>query len=165
MWQPLPRNIVAFAAAVMIGSSACSPATPTPIPVIDDPDPEFAAAVTEAHQTIDLVFKALLAPEPSYTFIGVRVRFIGADSHEDMWTEPIDYYNGKFTVEMVEGVTLEHGLHPGHEVRVRVQDVLDWMIVEENGKLLGGYTIRLAYERMTPEEREEFLRITGYVMD
>lgn len=165
MWQTLQRNILAVAAAALIGSSACSPATPTPIPVIDDPDPEFAAAVTEAHQTIGRVFKALLAPEPSYTFIGVRVRFVGADSYEDMWTEPIDYYNGKFTVEMVEGVTLEQGLHPEHEVRVPVEDVLDWMIVQDDGRLLGGYTIRLAYERMTPEEREEFIRITGYVMD
>jgi hypothetical protein len=39
------------------------------------------------------------------------------------------------------------------------------VIIEEDGHLIGGYTIRLSYEHMTPEEKEEFLEVTGYKID
>jgi hypothetical protein len=35
----------------------------------------------------------------------------------------------------------------------------------EDGHLIGGYTIRLAYSRMTPEEKEFFLNDAGYSID
>ncbi|HLF73944.1 MAG TPA: DUF2314 domain-containing protein [Anaerolineales bacterium] len=163
MYRPLQWKALIILGLLLTVS--CAPSTSAPAAGTPDPDPEHTAAVNKAHETMDTLFKALLAPQPSYTFVGVRVRFTGVERYEDMWTEPVDYYNGVFTVEMVEGVTVEHGLHPGRFVQVPVQDVLDWMILEEDGTVLGGYTIRLAYERMTPEEKEEFLRVTGYVME
>jgi hypothetical protein len=39
------------------------------------------------------------------------------------------------------------------------------MVVESDGKLVGGYTIRLTYEHLTPEEKKKFLETTGYVID
>ena len=163
MYKALPLNLLLIACVLLTVS--CATSTPTPASSNSDADPEFTAAVSEAHETMDIVRRALLAPKPSYIFIGVRVRFTGRDASEDMWTEPVDYYNGIFTVEMVEGVTVQQGLHPEHLVRVPLEDILDWMILQEDGKLLGGYTIRLAYERMTPEEKKEFLKVTGYVME
>ena len=77
----------------------------------------------------------------------------------------MDYYNGAFTTQMVEGVSLDKGYHPNNMVRVPVEDVIDWMIVEDDGNLIGGYTIRLAYLHMTPDEQEEFIRITGYTVE
>jgi hypothetical protein len=50
-------------------------------------------------------------------------------------------------------------------VTVPMNKVLDWVIVEDDGNLIGGYTIRLSYEHMTPEEKKEFLRVTGYKLD
>lgn len=142
---------------------SCGSFAPASIPPVSDQ--EFDAAVQEAHDTMNVVRQALLAPKPSYTFVGLKVRFTGEETFEDMWTEPMDYYNGIFTTQMVEGVTLQKGLHPERLVRVPEQDVLDWMIVEDDGTLIGGYTIRLAYEHMTPEEKQEFIRITGYLME
>ena len=142
---------------------SCGPSAPTSIPPVSDQ--EFDAAVQEAHDTMNIVRQALLAPKASYTFVGLKVRFTGEETFEDIWTEPMDYYNGIFTTQMVEGVTLQKGLHPDHLVRVPEKDVLDWMIVEDDGTLIGGYTIRLAYEHMTSDEKKEFIRITGYVME
>ena len=142
---------------------SCGSFAPASIPPVSDQ--EFDAAVQEAHDTMNVVRQALLAPKPSYTFVGLKVRFTGEETFEDMWTEPMDYYNGIFTTQMVEGVTLQKGLHPERLVRVPEQDVLDWMIVEDDGTLIGGYTIRLAYEHMTSEEKQEFIRITGYLME
>jgi len=161
MYKALQLNIL-FLFCLFLTVS-CGSFAPTSIPPVSDQ--EFDAAVQEAHDTMNVVRQALLAPKPSYTFVGLKVRFTGEETFEDMWTEPMDYYNGIFTTQMVEGVTLQKGLHPERLVRVPEQDVLDWMIVEDDGTLIGGYTIRLSYEHMTPEEKEEFIRITGYLMD
>jgi uncharacterized protein YegJ (DUF2314 family) len=143
--------------------SSCMPSIPTAVaPATDE---EFRTAVDQAHGTLNVVRQALLAPEPSYVFIGLKVRVYGQAEYEDIWTEPLDYYNGAFTTQMIEGVALTQGFHPEQFVRIPVEDVLDWMIVEDDGNLIGGYTIRLAYLHMTPAEQEEFIRLTGYTVE
>lgn len=148
-------------AGVILLTSCASPLTSVPAAT----DEEFDAAVEKAHDTLNIVRRALLSPEPSYVFIGLKIRVYGDSAFEDIWTEPLDYYNGAFTTQMVEGVTVTQGYHPEQFVRVPVEDVIDWMIMEDDGNLIGGYTIRLAYKYMTPDEREEFIRITGYTVE
>ncbi|MEW6287906.1 MAG: DUF2314 domain-containing protein [Chloroflexota bacterium] len=143
-----------------LGLSACAPSvSATPAPDVGE---DFEAAVAKAQSTLGIIRQALLSPKPSYVYIGLKIRVHGDAAFEDIWTEPLDYSDGAFTTQMVEGVTVSQGYHPNNLVRVPVEDVIDWMIVEEDGTLIGGYTIRLAYRNMTAEEREEFLRITGY---
>ncbi len=150
--------VIIVCGVVLISACAGSPAV-TPAAASEE---EFEAAVAQAQSSLETVRQALLSPKPSYTYIGLKIRVHGESAFEDIWTEPVDYYDGAFTTQMVEGVTLSQGYHPNNLVRVPLQNVIDWMIVEEDGTLIGGYTIRLAYKYMTPAEREEFLRITGY---
>mgnify|MGYP001219772287 CR=1 FL=1 len=161
MCKRLQLTILLFLCVVSVSSCASSPSTP----VTPATDYEFEAAVADAHSTMDTVRRALLSPKPSYAFIGLKIRVYGDSTFEDIWTEPVDYYNGAFTTQMVEGVTLDKGFHPNNMVRIPVKDVIDWMIVEDDGSLIGGYTIRLAYQHMTPEEQKEFIRITGYKVE
>ena len=128
-------------------------------------DEQFDAAVKEAHGTLSNLFQALLSPRPSYSFIGLKVRFTGREASEDIWTEPVAYFEGVFTIQMIDGVTIKPGLNTGRYVTVPMDDVLDWVIIEEDGNLIGGFTIRLSYDHMTPEEKKEFLSITGYKID
>jgi uncharacterized protein YegJ (DUF2314 family) len=161
MNRSLQLKLVFIVGVLLI--TACGTSTPTAIaPATDE---EFNAAVDQAHSTLSTVRQALLAPEPSYAFVGLKIRVNGKSEFEDIWTEPLDFYNGAFTTQMVEGVALAQGYHPENYVRVPVDDVIDWMIVEDDGNLIGGYTIRLAYRHMTPEEQEEFIRITGYTVE
>jgi len=161
MYKVLQLKFILIASIFLVNS--CRSSSPTPMsPATDD---EFTAAVDKAHSTMGTVRQALLAPEPSYAFVGLKIRVYGETQYEDIWTEPLDYYNGAFTTQMVEGVALAQGYHPESYVRVPVDDVVDWMIVEDDGTLIGGYTIKLAYLHMTPEEQKEFIRITGYTVD
>lgn len=155
----MPGRFRLEAVFVLVAILLWSCAPPTPASPVDD---EFEAAVAQAQSTLETVRQALLSPKPSYVYIGLKIRVHGDSTFEDIWTEPVDFYDGAFSTQMVEGVTVSQGYHPNNLVRVPVKDVIDWMIVEEDGTLIGGYTIRLAYKNMTPEEREEFLRITGY---
>lgn len=144
--------------------TACAPATsqPTPIPTIANLDEEMTVAVRQAQDTLYVLRQAMLAPKPSYKLLSVKVRFVSNGDIEDMWTEPIDFSDYKYTVRMVEGVTLELGAHPDHLVQVAPRDVLDWMILEKDGSVFGGYTLRIEYQRMTPEQQKRYDEVTGY---
>ena len=138
--------------------ASCSPSLAgTPIT-----DEQFDAAVEEAHQTMDTLRQALLAPKESYDFVGVKIRFTGETSYEDICTQPLDYFDGYFTIKMIDGVLIDPALNTDRVVVVPLSKVLDWVIVEDDGNLIGGYTIRLTYEHMTAEEKKEFLKVTGY---
>lgn len=156
MYKPLQLTTFFLVCVSFIAS--CGPSVAgTPIT-----DAQFDAAVEEAHQTLDTLRQALLAPRESYDFVGVKVRFTGESSYEDMWTEPIDYFEGFFTIRMIDGVLIDPALNTERKVVVPLSKVLDWVIVEDDGNLIGGYTIRLSYEHMTAEEKKEFLQVTGY---
>jgi uncharacterized protein YegJ (DUF2314 family) len=125
-------------------------------------DEEMTKAVRQAQSTLYVLRRAMLAPKPSYKFLSIKVRFASNGTIEDMWTEPIDFSGDKYTVRMVEGVTIELGAHPDHLVEVDPKDVLDWMILEKDGSVFGGYTLRIEYQRMTPEQKKRYDEVTGY---
>ena len=156
MYKPL--QLTKFLLVFVLFVSSCSPSVAgTPIT-----DEQFDAAVEEAHRTLNTLRQALLAPKESYDFVGVKIRFTGESAYEDIWTQPLDYYDGFFTIKMIDGILIDPALNTERVVVVPLNKVLDWVIVEDDGNLIGGYTIRLTYEHMTAEEKEEFLKVTGY---
>lgn len=126
-------------------------------------DEELNAAIQQARGTMDTLLRGIIAPKPSYDFLGVKVRFRTSDGGiDDNWVEPVAFSDDIFTIRMMDGLTYGANLHVDHTLNVPVKKVVDWMIVEKDGNLIGGYTIRLAYEHMTADEKKEFLRVTGY---
>jgi len=162
MYKPLQLKLLVL--LLLFLAVSCAPATPqksTPIS-----EKELNAAIKEARGSIDTLFRAMLAPKPSYDFLGVKIRFTTQDgTYDDNWVEPVDYYDGNFTIRMMDGLTYNTNLHPEHTLQVPLKKVVDWMIVEKDGTLIGGYTIRLAYEHMSPDEKKEFLRVTKYKLE
>jgi uncharacterized protein YegJ (DUF2314 family) len=157
MYKPLQWKT--FLLLCLFFVTSCSPS------VVNTPitDEEYEAAVQQAHGTMDILLRSLLAPNPTYRFVGVKARFFGKNvEFEDHWTEPVDYYNNGFTVRILDGLTLNNGLHAEQLAEVPIKNILDWIIVETDGNVLGGYTLRLEYERMTPEEQKKYRENTGY---
>jgi uncharacterized protein YegJ (DUF2314 family) len=143
--------------------SCGAPAPKAGTPVSDE---ELNQAIEQAHGTMDTLLRALIAPKASYDFLGVKVRFNTQDGgYDDNWVQPVDYHDDIFTIRMMDGLTYNTNLHIDHTLDVSAKKVVDWMIVEKDGTLIGGYTIRLAYEHMGSAEKKEFLRVTGYKMN
>jgi uncharacterized protein YegJ (DUF2314 family) len=169
MYKPLQWKTLVILVLLL---AACSPAgttvTPSPGPVIVHTqiptlvDEELAEAVHQAQETLHLWRQEFLAPKRAYSMTSLKVRFAGDGGVEDMWTEPMFVLDNVYTVKMVEGVTLEKGIHPNRLLDVRPEDIVDWMLLEKDGTVIGGYTLRLEYERMTPDQQKRYLEITGY---
>ncbi len=170
--------------------SACASATPTatdtPLPLaevpgVDSNSPrpesgegpgvraptpglELESAIEQARATLDEFSARIQTPSPTRTFAALKVRFTHTDrTVEFIWVDNVTYENGVFR-GLVGDDLPDLGLSAGDPVKVKGEDIVDWMIVED-GKLIGGYTIRLAYSRMTPEERQRFLDESGYSLD
>ncbi|MGE5642124.1 MAG: DUF2314 domain-containing protein [Byssovorax cruenta] len=163
MYKPLHWKAFIILSLLMLVS--CRPAAPTPVPIstFTDPDQEFEKAVRQAQDTLYVLRQAFLAPKPSYSFMSVKVRFVTDEGTEDMWTEPVDLLDNIYTVRMVEGVTLKLKAHPDRLVEVSPEEIIDWMILEKDGTVLGGYTLRLEYQRLSPEEQKKYKERTGYL--
>jgi uncharacterized protein YegJ (DUF2314 family) len=113
---------------------------------------------------VDEFIKRIITPHPARTFAAVKVRFFPPDAApQDIWLDEVTYKDGVFHGLMGDDLP-SLKLFFGDPVTAAPEEILDWMIVED-GKLIGGATIRLAYRRMTPEEKQNFLETLDYSLD
>lgn len=127
-------------------------------------DAEMESAFQEARNSLDFFIEKIETPHPDRTYVAVKVRFFPpGDLPQDIWLDDAKYRNGSFRGIMGDDIPALK-LRAGEEIVVPIGDLLDWMIVED-GKLIGGYTIRLAYERMSPAEKERFLEMIDYSLE
>jgi len=134
----------------------------TPVPTTQlDSDIEMEAAFQLAQDTLDSFIQKIGMPHPNRTLVAVKVRFVLPDgSTQDLWVDRISYRDGSFRGTMGDDIpTLK--LSIDDKITIKSNDIVDWMVVED-GKLIGGYTIRLAFQRMSPEQKERFLETVNY---
>jgi uncharacterized protein YegJ (DUF2314 family) len=131
---------------------------------ISSTDPELDAAIQEARNTLDVFIQKLATPDSDRTFAAVKVRFVTPDgSSQDIWVDGVTYEDGSFSGNFGDDLP-SLKLSMGERIHVNREEIVDWMLVED-GKLVGGYTIRLAYQRMSPEEKERFLEAANYSIE
>ena len=149
---------------------ACSQApaqtqTATPLPLLPtDIDAEMEAAFRQAQDTLDVFIEKLGTPHPDRTQVAVKVRFVlPNEPPQDIWVDEVTYADGSFRGTMGDDIPSLR-LSIGEKITIARDEIVDWAIIED-GKLVGGYTIRLAVQRMSPEERERFLETLPYTIE
>lgn len=129
-------------------------------------DPEFEKAHAQCADTIgefvDLVKKS---EEPIYM---AKLRFRDPDLSEKegkdhlfyLWLSEVVYHEIE---NMLSGVFFEvpEGLEKWHQLGKRIgfdpEDLFDWMTIDSNGHMKGGYTIRVTRGRLeTSEEQKKY---------
>ncbi|WP_371311664.1 DUF2314 domain-containing protein, partial [Flavobacterium circumlabens] len=72
-----------------------------------------------------------------------------------MWLTDVQYKNGKYSGILDNEPEYITEYKIGEKIEVDNSKISDWMYIE-NGKLFGGYTMKLLRARMTEAEREQF---------
>lgn len=154
-----------FILALCLLVSACAPAAvPVSTVTTSAVDVELESAIEQARDTLDTFIQRIATPHADRTFVAVKVRFFPPDaSPQDIWVDGVTYKGGVFRGDMGDDIP-SLKLEAGEKITVDETDIIDWMIVEE-GKLVGGYTIRLAVQRMSPAERDRFLETLDYSIE
>jgi uncharacterized protein YegJ (DUF2314 family) len=161
MWRAAFFLLV-FAAIV----GGCSRSSPSGLPVtyVDDDDPQMKAAIEKARATLPDFVRALQSPKPSQRGFSIKTPITDGTHTEHMWLQPVTFDGKQYrgTVDnQPEKVT---GVKLGSIRSIDPHQVTDWMYID-NGKLVGGYTIRVVREKLGPKERDDFDKNAPFVLD
>jgi len=114
-------------------------------------------AVENAQRTLGFFMAALHAKYTGDTLFEIKKGFIDGDKVEHLWMKRVTYDGKNFHGEIDNRPRDVNNVHLGQRVTVGPEAVSDWMFLKD-GKLIGGYTTRVLYARLSPEDKAEFDR-------
>lgn len=130
---------------------------------VESDDKEMSAAIEKANQTLT-DFNAVLS-NPKIEVKSLKVKFETSNGGgEHIWLADVEYKNGKYSGILDNEPEYITEYKIGDKIEVDNSKISDWMYIE-NGKLIGGYTIKLLRARMTEAERKQFDAESGMQID
>jgi len=131
---------------------------------VGDDNKEMAEAVQKAHKTLKKFIDALQSPKSNQSRFAIKKPFIEGDKVEHMWINDVTFDGNVFRGKVDNEPADLKRVHLGDPVTVKPQEISDWMFVQ-NGRLVGGYTVRCTCHGMTTAERKQFEEEIGCRMD
>ena len=131
---------------------------------IEGTDARMNGAIKKANETLSLFDAVLASKDTSITGIALKVRFDTSNGGEHLWLTDVTKKNGHYNGVIGNSPTATTAVKLGDTVLVPDEDISDWMYVEE-GKLRGGYTIRVLRDQMSDEEKKTFDEENGLIIE
>lgn len=128
---------------------------------VHDADKAMDDAVHKAQQTFTKFVEALTRSKPGQTGFSLKKRCTKGDKCEHLWIKNV-HFDGRDMRGQVDNAPLElKSPRLGDEVTVQPEEITDWMFVE-NGKMVGGYTLLVYYNRLSAAEKKAFSSSVGF---
>ena len=121
-------------------------------------------AVEEARKSVSQFVKALQHRAAGQTDFEVKKPFVEGKEVEHIWLSDVELVGGRLKGKVDNAPVKIHGVKMGQVVSVDPDEISDWAYVE-NGKLVGGYTIRAHYNELTPTQKKEFQREADFKIE
>ena len=123
---------------------------------VNDDDKQLEHASGHARRTVGEFITALNSPQPGQRDFQVKKLFITKDGQaEHIWLADVKFNGNRFVGVVDNKPSHIPGLKVGDRASVNPDEISDWSYVN-NGKLVGGYTIRVLYAELSPEEKQDF---------
>ena len=129
-----------------------------------DDDPRMNAAMETARSTVNTFIIALQSPNAGRSAFSVKLAFTDGGHTEHMWLAPVTYDGKSFHGTVNNDPEKVKTVKMGQQVTVEPSKISDWMFVE-NRKLVGGQTLRVLRNALTPAERADFDKSMPFVVD
>ncbi len=125
------------------------------IVMVEDDDEAMTAAIAKARTTADEFIAALESPTAQQDSFAVKAEFEDGDHVEHMWLNPVRFADGKFEGRVGNEPNMVSTVKLGDVVTVAKVEISDWMYVDD-GKLVGGFTLRVLRASMSDAEKADF---------
>ena len=123
---------------------------------LEGDDEKMNKAIEEAGKTYPSFLKVIGSKDSAQSEFAVKMRFAyGEDNGEHMWLNNLFYKNDTLWGTLNSDPLHIKNVKWGDTFEIQKEKVTDWMYVQNN-KLVGGYTIRVLYNKMSEEEKKEF---------
>jgi Uncharacterized protein conserved in bacteria len=119
------------------------------------------AAIEKAKATTDDFIRAFHAQKPTAKYFSVKKPYRTPSGEEHMWIEVLEEEKGVLKGRVANEAEETREVKIGQMVSLKISEISDWKY-EDGNKLIGGYTIRYFVEKMSPKEREAFLKEAGF---
>jgi uncharacterized protein YegJ (DUF2314 family) len=135
------------------------------IVMFKEDDPAMNAAMEQARASVRRDFIPVLKkPAPGCVAFSVKVAIKDGDKVEVMWLSNPTLEGDKFTGRIGNEPGIVKNVKLGQTYSVPVDEIADWMYIE-NKRLVGGYTMRVMRDKMSPKERAEFDKAMPFTVD
>jgi uncharacterized protein YegJ (DUF2314 family) len=140
-------------------------ANPEP-PYIEVPKNHAAMhrAVIQARKTVGAFIAALKHPAPGQKDFEIKKPFIQNGQIEHIWLSDVQLVDNRFQARIDNQPRKIQGLTLGQVVLVDPKEISDWLYID-NGKLVGGYTVRVQYSELSAKEKQEFDRAADFKIE
>jgi uncharacterized protein YegJ (DUF2314 family) len=120
-----------------------------------DDDPAMNEAMRTARSTLSEFEQRLTHPPATQSYISLKARFEENGHVEHMWLDDVEITADGYRGTLGNRPVYIKAIGEGSDVQVKRSQVSDWMAFDD-GKLVGGYTVRVQRDRMRPGERAIF---------
>jgi uncharacterized protein YegJ (DUF2314 family) len=113
------------------------------------------AAMAKANASLNQFITHLKSPKPGETGFAIKTGISEGTEKEYFWLSRVTYDGKEFQGIIDNDPELVKSVKFGQKITVRPADVSDWMYLN-NRKLVGGLTLLVLRDKMSPAERAEF---------
>lgn len=126
---------------------------------------ELRWATEKARLTMRYFKECTLSPRADQSNFQVKASLVQGNHEEQLWLTEITCDESDIFYGVVSSApSIIHNVSVGKKIGISIDQVVDWMIVEE-GRLIGGYTIRAMRDRMEEKKRHIFDLQLQYLID
>lgn len=122
---------------------------------VPENDKVMEHAVEQARRSLGFFLSALQAKKGEDGSFAVKKPFVDGDKVEQLWVSDLTFDGQNFHGRINNKPLDVQNVKLDQKVTVAPADLTDWMFVK-NGKLMGGYTTRVLYARLSTEQQAHF---------
>jgi uncharacterized protein YegJ (DUF2314 family) len=127
-------------------------------------DPEMDAAIHASKATLPEFLRLLERQDTATSDFALKVHYDDGKEPEHLWLANLSTQNGKLYGVVSNLPEFTTAVKEGETVEVDTSKVSDWKYVQHN-RLVGGRTIKVLRNHLSPEERKELDASVDYKID
>jgi uncharacterized protein YegJ (DUF2314 family) len=122
---------------------------------VEDNDKAMDRAVERAQRSLAFFMAALRAKKPGDTMFEIKKGYVDGEKVEHLWISKVTYDGKNFQGKINNRPLDVKNVRLGQRVTISPSEVSDWMFLK-NGKLMGGFTTRVLYARLSAGDKALF---------
>jgi uncharacterized protein YegJ (DUF2314 family) len=127
-------------------------------------DPKMDAAIQASKATLPEFLRVLAQQDTATSDFALKVHYDDGAEPEHLWLADLSSQNGKLYGVVSNLPEFTKAVKEGETVEIDTSKVSDWKYVQ-NHRLVGGRTIKVLRNQLSPEERKELDASVDYKID
>ena len=133
--------------------------------VFDPQNSTMNQAMIKGKNTFDKFLEAFKNKKENQKDFSVKVKLSDASNTEYLWFSELTFKEEKVIIGVLQNVPYYlNDLNMGDSLSIGFEKIVDWSYIENN-HLIGGYTLRVMFEKYPKEQKNEILKQLGYQID